>query len=70
MVTATVLGQALEVLDEQNDDAGDNQLVASLRQPVAVQFPPVFVVLEARPQLVDEGVKSLTSVANSVRKPA
>jgi hypothetical protein len=42
-------------LDEQTDDVGEKWLVVSLRQPVAVQFPPVFVVFEARPQLVDEG---------------
>ena len=46
---------ALEGLDQQNDDVGDNQLVLSLRQPVAMQFPRVLVVFQARPQLVDVG---------------
>jgi hypothetical protein len=46
---------ALEGLDQQTDDVGDNLPVVSLRQPVAMQFPPVLVVFQAKPQLVDEG---------------
>ena len=45
---------ALERLDQQNDDVGDNFLVVSLRQPVAMQFLPILVVFQPRP-LVDDG---------------
>ena len=35
---------ALERLVQQTDDVADNELVISLRQPIAMQFPPVLVV--------------------------
>jgi hypothetical protein len=46
---------ALESLDQQSDDFSDYLSVVSLREPVAVQFPTVLVVFQARPQLVDHG---------------
>jgi hypothetical protein len=46
---------ALEGRDQQSDDVGYDQFVLSLRQPVAVQFPALLVVFEARPQLGDHG---------------
>ena len=44
---------ALKGLDQQNDDVVDNELVVSIRQSVAMQFPTVLVVFQPRPQLVD-----------------
>jgi hypothetical protein len=46
---------ALECLDQQVDDIGDDLFVVSFRQPVVVQFPPVPVVFQARPEVVDDG---------------
>jgi hypothetical protein len=44
--------------------------VVSLHQPVAVQLPPVFEPPRRGHSSLMRGAKSLTSVANSVRKPA
>lgn len=44
--------------------------VVSLHQPVGVQLPSVFVALEARPQLVDEGCEIVDERGYSVRNPA
>ena len=46
---------ALESLNQQGDDFSDYLSVVSFREPVAVQFPTVLLVFQARPQLVDEG---------------
>jgi hypothetical protein len=46
---------ALEGLGQHDDDIGDDLFVVSFRQSVVVQFPPVPVVLQARPEVVDNG---------------
>jgi hypothetical protein len=45
-----VIGEAdaLEGLVQQSDDVRYDQFVVSLRQPLAVQFPAVLVVFQAR----------------------
>ena len=46
---------ALERFDQQGDDVRGDKFVVSVWQPVAIQFPTVFVILQTGPQLIGNG---------------
>jgi len=49
LVVGDADADAVESLGQQSDDVSDDLSVVTLREPVAVQFPTVLVVFQARP---------------------